>query len=320
MSQLRAVLAEAVRLRVRDTPAPLRGKQGIARLAVLFSGGLDCTTLARLAHDFLPAAEPIDLFNVAFENPRVVAARAAENPGGITKGEADPYSACPDRITGLSSFHELCSVCPTRDWRFVAINIPHAEVVIERAAVVSLMKPHNTEMDLSIALAFYFAARGIGTLKSPGHELDGQSYTSSSRILLSGLGADELLAGYSRHGAAFARASYAGLVQELVLDFSRLGKRNLGRDDRMLSNWGREARYPFLDDEVVRWALTTGVEGKCGFGEKLGGDEKEKKVLRLLAEQLGIVNAAKEKKRAIQFGARSAKMVKGKTKGTDEID
>jgi hypothetical protein len=48
-----------------------------AKVAILFSGGLDCTVLARLAHDILPSDQVIDLLNVAFENPRVVKASKA---------------------------------------------------------------------------------------------------------------------------------------------------------------------------------------------------------------------------------------------------
>ncbi len=43
-----------------------------ARIAVLFSGGIDCTYLTHLIHSFLPPSEPIDLLNVSFENPRAV--------------------------------------------------------------------------------------------------------------------------------------------------------------------------------------------------------------------------------------------------------
>ncbi|KAI9616309.1 hypothetical protein KEM48_005223 [Puccinia striiformis f. sp. tritici PST-130] len=40
-----------------------------SKMAILFSGGLDCTTLALLAHSHIPLTESIDLVNVAFEMP-----------------------------------------------------------------------------------------------------------------------------------------------------------------------------------------------------------------------------------------------------------
>ena len=64
---------------------------------------------------------------------------------------------------------------------------------------------------------------------------------------------------------------------------------------------------------------------KCGFGnesesEEGLGLEPGKKVLRLLAWKLGMKGVAGEKKRAIQFGARTAKMEGGgRKKGTDAV-
>lgn len=159
-------------------------------------------------------------------------------------------------------------------------------------------------MDLSIGLALYFASRGSG-LASAANSAEPVYYTTPARVLLSGLGADELFGGYTRHATAFKRESFPGLLAELELDINRLGKRNLGRDDRVITSWGREARYPYLDELLVNWALESPVWNKCGFGtiERSGQvvrDDLEpgKKVLRLLAKKLGLESVAKEKKRA----------------------
>lgn len=269
-----------------------------AKLAILFSGGLDCTTLARMSHDLLLSSEPVDLLNVAFENPRV----------HKSKGEQS-YELCPDRVTGRSSFTKLCSVCPGREWRFVAINVPYTETQEHRQQVITLMHPHNSEMDLSIAYALYFAARGRGIVEQNGEE---QAYTTSARVVLSGLGADELFAGYTRHATAYNRSGFIGLLDELDLDIGRLGKRNLGRDDRVISHWSREVRVPFLDENLVGWALAAPVTDKCDFGavlneiEENAADESKaieqgKKVLRCLAWKLGMRQVAKEKKRAVSI-------------------
>ena len=310
---LETVLREALRLRVQNIPDPPSISGSTTKLAILFSGGLDCTVLARLAHELLPLENDIDLLNVVFENPRVAA--AAQD-----KGTQSVYEACPDRMTGRSSLLELQNVCPGRKWRFVTIDVPYSESTEHRDRVISLMHPHDTEMDLSIAYALYFASRGRGYIAE---NLDNVPYTTPARVLLSGLGADELFGGYTRHATAYSRRGYPGLIDELELDVSRLGKRNLGRDDRVISHWGKETRFPYLDETFLQWALARPVWEKCGFGQQTDAEgpqlEDGKVVLRLLAWKLGMRNVAKEKKRAIQFGARTAKMQTGKSKGTSTL-
>jgi asparagine synthetase B (glutamine-hydrolysing) len=158
-------------------------------------------------------------------------------------------------------------------------------------------------MDLSIAFALYFAARGVGLISEDGISSP-RVYTTPARVLLSGLGADELFGGYTRHATAFSRRGYEGLLDELELDVNRLGKRNLGRDDRVISHWGKEARFPYLDETFVKWAVECPIWEKCGFSDAMQvGEEPEiepgKKILRLLAYSLGMHSVAMEKKRAV---------------------
>lgn len=54
-----------------------------------------------------------------------------------------------------------------------------------------------------------------------------------------------------------ALQGWRGLAGELGEDTRRLWSRNLGRDDRLVADTGREARHPFLAEEVVETILGT---------------------------------------------------------------
>ncbi|GAB9472346.1 Vacuolar protein sorting-associated protein 33a [Globisporangium polare] len=132
-----------------------------------------------------------------------------------------------------------------------------------------------------------------------------QPYTSTARVLLVGIGADEQLGGYGRHRTAFVNGGAQALRDELAMDMRRIWKRNLGRDDRCISSHGKEARFPFLDERVVQFVSQLPTECICDFSQERG--EGDKLVLRLAARQLGLRNCTGLAKRAIQFGTRIAK-------------
>lgn len=90
------------------------------------------------------------------------------------------------------------------------------------------------------------------------------------------------------------------------MDVDRISTRNLGRDDRIMSDHGKEVRFPFLCTDVVKWLCNQPIHFKMdlrferGIGEKL--------LLRQAAHKIGLLSTSKNWKRAIQFGAKTAKM------------
>ncbi|KAH9947984.1 asparagine synthase-domain-containing protein [Amylocystis lapponica] len=320
VDELITQLDRSVMLRVRNIPSR-NGYEGQARVAVLFSGGIDSTTLAFLAHRHVDPAEPIDLLNVAFENPRKISVQVEGNIGGLPKREKKQkmrerldYSTVevsydvPDRITGLTEVEELRRLCPGRVWNFVEINVPFEEYQGAKSTVEALMFPSRTVMDLSLAIALYFAARGVGKIRSHADALP-RPYTSPARVLLNGLGSDELLGGYGRHRTAFRAGGWQAIVDELQLEIDRIPTRNLGRDDRVISSHGKETRHPFLSLSVVSYLAQLPVHLK--LDPRLEAGLGEKMLLRFAARKLGLKEASGRKKRAMQFGSHSARMAPG---------
>ena len=79
-----------------------------------------------------------------------------------------------------------------------------------------------------------------------------------------------------------------------------------GRDDRIISDHGKEARFPFLSTSVVNHLCRLPIDQKMDMRHGRGIGEKI--LLRHVAHSVGLVNACRNWKRAIQFGAKTAKM------------
>lgn len=95
---------------------------------------LDIRTLAEHFCRHIPKDEPIDLLNVAFENPRKIRVQLEGNPDALPKHQkrerkrqeqnghatqCDTSYMVPDRLSGLEELEELRRVCPGRTWNFV---------------------------------------------------------------------------------------------------------------------------------------------------------------------------------------------------------
>ncbi|KAF8064596.1 Asnsd1 [Scenedesmus sp. PABB004] len=293
-------LAEQQQPAAAETRQPVGGgdaSTGDAPLApaavlILFSGGVDSTLLAALAHAALPPGAPIDLANVCFA-------------GG----------ASPDRVAARVALLELAALAPGRPWRLFEVDSSLAEVDAAAARITALLRPAGTVMDLNIGAALWLAARGEGRAFAPAPRpgggrglapLGARAHRSAARVVLLGHGADEQAGGYGRHRTRFRLGGWRGLADELALDVRRLWLRNLGRDDRLVSDHGREARHPFLDEALMDALLGAPLRALADL--RLPPGVGDKRPLRAALAALGLPGAAAREKRAIQFGSRLAQI------------
>ncbi|NXY22613.1 ASND1 protein, partial [Atrichornis clamosus] len=338
--QFTDILNEAVKRRVlclfRDQDQKTREVLSVspkkAHVAVLFSGGIDSMVIAALADKHVPLEEPIDLLNVAFMIKEQAKSKGTTKRHTSHEVQLDllcPQESCqgldantgahlscfdvPDRITGRAGLKELEAINPSRTWNFVEINVTLEELKkMRKQRINHLIYPLDTVLDDSIGCAIWFASRGEGFISNQG-EL--KPYKSPAKVVLTGIGADEQLAGYSRHRVCFKKDGLEGLNKELEMELDRISSRNLGRDDRIIGDHGKEARFPFLDEDVVSFLNSLPVSEKAdltlprGIGEKL--------ILRLAAKELGLTASAVLPKRAVQFGSRIAKLESNSEKASD---
>jgi len=271
--------------------------------------------LAAVADRHVPCNEAIDLLNVAFEQQQQRTNSKTRHGKTGSDPQKDPFEV-PDRITGRVGVKELN---PKRKWNFVEINITLEDVKAARAERVRhLVYPLQTVLDDSLGCAIWFASKGKGTnyVHENGEIVNiEECYTSSAKVLLAGMGADEQLGGYARHRSKFEKFGWKGLREEIEMEVQRISSRNLGRDDRCISDHGREARFPFLDENVVTFLQQVPIWIKCD--PRLQRGYGEKRLLREVARKLGLHGCAILPKRAIQFGSKIAKLENSKEKGSD---
>lgn len=256
-------------------------------ISILFSGGVDSLLIALGVGLLLPSDSIVHLINVAFEHPSLLA--------NLKKSQADEeyWRAISDRQAGWAGFAELKRLLPGIDFKFHEKNVTLSEYSSSRQYILQLCNPNRTVMDLSLAMVIYHGSHAI----------------TKGKILLCGMGADEQLGGYERHRDL--KNDSSALLAELQMDLDRISTRNLGRDDRCVGDVGVEGRFPFLDEQFVRFVCEqVPLEAKI-----------DKWLIREMLRLRGVSDTlARRPKKAMQFGAKSAKIESNKQHGEDLLE
>ena len=126
-----------------------------------------------------------------------------------------------------------------------------------------------------------------------------KKYNSEVKIILDGLGADEIFGGYLRY-------KNGDIENQMKRDLDRLWLRNCGRDERVCGENLVELRFPYLDKDLMQFlGSIEDMKQIVDFDKPRG--EGEKYLLRKVAKDIaGFKLSYKFEKRAIQFGTKIA--------------
>ena len=125
----------------------------------------------------------------------------------------------------------------------------------------------------------------------------------NENIFLSGIGAEELFAGYHRHslsinkGGEWRGNQIKPLEDESWDGIKRLHNLVISRDRLIANQLMKEIRNPYIDDELIILAMNLDREEKIK-------DESNKIILREIAADIGVPKIAYErKKKGAQYGS-----------------
>lgn len=143
--------------------------------------------------------------------------------------------------------------------------------------IVPLIEDSNVTK-VGVALTFYLASE--------------MAKEDGCKVIFSGLGSEEIFAGYERHKQS------ANINQECVSGLLKLYEHDLYRDDVLTMENNIELRLPYLDKELVAYALKIPQQYKVTASQT-------KFILRSIAQEEGLPEQfALRRKVAAQYGSR----------------
>jgi asparagine synthase (glutamine-hydrolysing) len=163
------------------------------------------------------------------------------------------------------------------------VKIKEEDVLGYLKIIVPLIEDSNV-IKVGVALTFFAACE--------------QAKKDGCKVIFSGLGSEEIFAGYQRHRQS------SDINRECLSGLLKMYERDLYRDDVITMFHLLELRVPFLDKKLVEYSLKIPAKYKIR-------NETTKFILRETALKLGLDRKiALRKKRAAQYGSNFHKALK----------
>ncbi|MBW2987674.1 asparagine synthase C-terminal domain-containing protein [Candidatus Woesearchaeota archaeon] len=166
-------------------------------------------------------------------------------------------------------------------------DIEEAEEIIKEVVKI-LPKPEIVDIqyvvNVGVAAVIYLALK---LAKEKGDE----------KTFFSGLGSEEIFAGYLRHEEAEDKH------EECWSGLRKMWGRDLIRDTKIAEHFNINIATPFLDKNVIKTAMKIHIDRKIN-------NEHKKIILREIAEELGLKHEfAWRRKQGAQYGSKSVKLI-----------
>lgn len=163
--------------------------------------------------------------------------------------------------------------------KVIAIKQQELEALIK---AVTWITKSNDPVTVEVAMMLYTTAK--------------EAAKDGYKIIFSGLGSDEIFAGYGSHAKALLKG-WSEVHKECILRVHSRVNRDIARDVSICRTFNIEPVMPFMDIDVVRLAMSIHPQLKIN-------PEQKKLVLRKVAKQLNLPQELCErKKRAAQYGS-----------------
>jgi diphthine-ammonia ligase len=218
----------------------------------------------------------------------------------ILKKNKIPFTCYTAAITNMGEeaqdLYYAKKIAAELDFELVVKTITLEELEDYIKTVSTLIESSNV-IKVGVALPFFVASEAASE--------------DNIRVIFSGLGSEEIFAGYERHAASAGISTngydtnnvyedfiLANVNKECISGLMQIHERDLYRDDVVTMFNKIELRLPFLDRALVEYAIK--IPGKFKITK-----EEKKIILREVAENLGLpTEYARRPKKAAQYGSK----------------